>query len=108
VPTARISLVREHTAVIRPPRALHVNFELGRPLGVPGDAAFQRRVLDRLLGLLPRTDGPILETHEEEPPFLADGAPTGWACPVPLPPPPAGEALADAVRQEMRLLAPWR
>src|SRR4029450_2003444 len=32
-PTAAISLVREHPEVPRPPRALWVTFELGRPLG---------------------------------------------------------------------------
>ncbi|NKC31124.1 glycine/sarcosine/betaine reductase selenoprotein B family protein [Falsiroseomonas selenitidurans] len=108
VPTVGISLVREHTAVIRPPRALHVPFELGRPLGVPGDAAFQRRVIERLLGMLRRVDGPILETYEEVPAFLGEDRMAGWTCPVPLPAPPAGSALGDAVRQEMRLLAPWR
>jgi hypothetical protein len=41
VPTTSISLVREHTEVIRPPRALWVTFELARPLGAPDDAALQ-------------------------------------------------------------------
>ena len=44
IPTTGISLVREHTEVARPPRALWVTFELGRPLGIPDDAGFQRRV----------------------------------------------------------------
>ena len=39
VPTTQISLIREHTERIRPPRALWVPFELGRPFGVPHDAA---------------------------------------------------------------------
>ena len=106
VPTVGVSLVREHTAVIRPPRALFVPFELGRPLGVPGDAAFQRRVLARLLDLLARGDGPILEDYDETPPFLADDV-SPWACPIPLPAAPARGALADAVRLEMSLLTPW-
>jgi hypothetical protein len=38
--TTQISLVREHTAAIRAPRALWVPFILGRPLGVPNDPAF--------------------------------------------------------------------
>ena len=45
LPTTQISPVREHTAKITPPRALWVPFELERPLGVPGEAAFQTRVL---------------------------------------------------------------
>jgi hypothetical protein len=36
--------VREHTEKIRPPRALWVTFELGRPMGIPGDGPFQRPV----------------------------------------------------------------
>lgn len=106
VPTAGISLVREHTAVIRPPRALFVPFELGRPLGVPGDAAFQRRVLTRLLSLIVRTDGPILDDYEEIPPFLADDI-SPWACPIELPTSQSEGTLADALRAEVRLLAPW-
>ena len=47
--TASISLIRLHTEKIRPPRALWVPFELGRPLGVPDDPAFQTRVLRALL-----------------------------------------------------------
>ena len=48
--TAGLSLVRLHSEKIRPPRALWVPFELGRPLGVPNDAAFQTRVLRALIG----------------------------------------------------------
>ena len=36
--TTGISLVRENTASMQPPRALWVPFPLGRPLGVPDDA----------------------------------------------------------------------
>ncbi len=39
IPTTGISLVREHTEVVRPPRALWVTFELGRPLGRPEGGA---------------------------------------------------------------------
>jgi len=35
-----VSLIREQTAAIRPPRALWVPFMLGRPFGVPNDPAF--------------------------------------------------------------------
>ena len=43
--TAQISLIRVHTEKIRPPRALWVPFELGRPLGTPDEPDFQTRVL---------------------------------------------------------------
>jgi len=45
-----MSVERSH-----PPRALHCEFPLGRPLGRPGDAAFQRRVLVAALRLLERS-----------------------------------------------------
>ena len=45
IATTGISLVREHSERMRPPRALWVPYPLGRPFGVPGDAAFQSAVL---------------------------------------------------------------
>jgi hypothetical protein len=60
--TVIISLVRKHTILIRPPRALWVPFELGRPFGAPGDADSQRRVLQAALALLDKTaPTPLLE-----------------------------------------------
>ena len=52
VPTTQVSLIREHTETINPPRALWVPFELGRPLGAPEDPGLQRRVLMAALNLL--------------------------------------------------------
>ena len=43
--TTQISLIRPQTENTKPPRALWVPFELGRPMGAPNDAAFQLRVL---------------------------------------------------------------
>jgi hypothetical protein len=57
---------------MRPPRFLWVPFELGRPLGVPDNAAFQRRVLLAALRLLEAEDGPVLEDFLEDAP---DGTP---------------------------------
>ena len=54
VPTAQVSLIREQTAAIKPPRALWVPFMLGRPFGAPGEPPFQRRVLRARLSLLER------------------------------------------------------
>ena len=42
--TTQISLIRIHTEK-RIHRGHRVPFELGRPLGVPNDAAFQKRVM---------------------------------------------------------------
>lgn len=112
MPTTQISLVRPHTEVMKPPRALWVPFELGRPLGVPGDSAFQDRVLLAALSLLERKSGPVLEDFPEDAPAADrsdDGA--GWVCPVALGAPPAGDAepgsIAAALAAEMHLLHPW-
>lgn len=58
--TVAISLIRPQTENTKPPRALWVPFELGRPFGPPSDAAFQRRVVLASLRLLERHDGPVL------------------------------------------------
>jgi len=47
------------------PRALAADFPLGRPLGRPGDPAFQHRVLGRGLALLDADAGPVLESWPE-------------------------------------------
>lgn len=66
IPTTQISLIREHTAAMRPPRALWVPFNLGRPLGAPDDQDLQRRVLTAALSLLEAKHGPVLEGFPEE------------------------------------------
>ena len=100
IPTTGISLVREHTEKIRPPRALWVTFELGRPLGIPGDAPFQRRVVRAALDLLARADGPLIADHPEHVAEPADF--TGWACPINLAP-----AQIDSLAAEVDRLATW-
>src|ERR1700734_331720 len=57
------ALVLPQVEKTRPPRAVMVPFMLGRPLGEPNDAPFQRRVLLQALRLLERTDGPVLLEH---------------------------------------------
>jgi hypothetical protein len=64
-----ISLIRPQTENTKPPRALWVPFELGRPFGPPSDAAFQKRVILAALRLLERERGPvIIEDFPEEDP----------------------------------------
>ena len=109
LPTTQISLIRKHSEITQPPRALWVPFELGRPLGVPGDAAFQRRVLEAVLRLLERKEGPVLEDWDEEAP--ASGADSeGWACPIPLRVGEAADPATDpvaALDAEILGLIPW-
>ena len=106
IATTGISLVRENTAALRPPRFLWVSFPLGRPLGLPGDAPFQRRVVLAALALLDAAEGPVLEDYPEDVPSMpADAA---LACPVSFPPRAerAGTWTA-ALRGEVALLRPW-
>ena len=100
IPTVGISLVREHTETIRPPRALWVTFDLGRPFGIPDDPAFQRRAMHAALDLFERTDGPLIADYPEHAAEEADF--TGWACPINLAP-GAGDTLAA----EIDRLAVW-
>lgn len=72
-PTVAIASVRVQAEKTRPPRALWTTSQLGRPLGEPGDVAFQTRVLTAALRLLERTDGPvILEDFNEDLPGWLD------------------------------------
>jgi hypothetical protein len=92
----------------RPPRAVFVPFMLGRPLGEPNDAAFQRRVLMQALSLLERTDGPVILEH-----FPDDNASwfdrPDWAPSVALPSPgtyPNPAAWEAAFRAELLTVLP--
>ena len=107
VATTQISLVREHTEKIRPPRALWVPFPMGRPLGVPRDAAFQRRVLVAALELAEAESGPLLMDFPDEAPGANDL--TGWTCPIPLPRPSEtrAEDLGAELAREIAQLRSW-
>jgi len=106
IASVAIALIRPQAEHTRPPRALWVPFELGRPIGPPGDAAFQRRVILAALGLLTagKTASLIVDFPDDDPREAADSA---WR------PPPGhaggavdSAALADAVESELRALAP--
>ncbi len=110
IATTQISLIREHSARIRPPRALWVPYELGRPFGVPGDAEFQTGVLRAALGLFEAPAGPVLADYPVEAPAAADAGESGWACPIPLASAPeeVGEpSLGRAFESEFARLLPW-
>jgi hypothetical protein len=108
VPTVQISLIREQTAAIKPPRALWVPFMLGRPFGAPNEPAFQRRVLLSLLSLFERPSGPVLEDFPEDAPASESDADSGFACPVSFARAAGDEGdLAGAMQREIAQLAPW-
>ena len=108
IATVSISLIREHTAALAPPRALWVPFMLGRPLGVPSDAQFQRQVLRAALELLARPAGPLIEDFAEEAPYEDLGAePDALNCPVSFPRMRTDGALAERLDDEISQLRAW-
>jgi hypothetical protein len=66
VATISISMVREHTEKVKPPRALFVPFPFGHALGRPNDPALQHRVLAAALALLAEPAGPVLCDFPED------------------------------------------
>ena len=103
IATVAIALIRPQAEHTRPPRALWVPFELGRPLGPPSDPAFQQRVILAALGLLDAAAGPVLlaDFAQDDPREAADDA---WR--PPLARPVTSGSLADNLTAEMQALAP--
>ena len=79
IATVTIGSIREQLYGTAPPRGLFCDFPLGRPLGVPGDAAFQRRVLDHAFSLLASSDAVV----EDYPETITDDAQEILVCPLP-------------------------
>ncbi len=107
--------MRFQTEEMKPPRALWVPFELGRPFGTPNDPAFQTRVLKALLSTLEAEGGPVLADFDEDaPPSPADAGDEAeaWACPIEIQAPPPwtdgdAAALEQALLREIGQLRPW-
>jgi hypothetical protein len=79
--TVALASVRAQAEKTRPPRALWTSAVMGRPVGEPGDKAFQLRIIRAALALLERTDGPvILEDFPDDPPGWVDNP--DWAAPA--------------------------
>jgi hypothetical protein len=110
VATTQISLIRLHTEKTKPPRALWVSFELGRPLGIPNDPAFQKHVLLAALKLLEVRSGPVLVDYPKDAPPSHD-IPTTLACPVYFAQAEDNlsevEQLCAVFRREFISLKPW-
>ncbi|HEY0754776.1 MAG TPA: hypothetical protein VGD98_12505 [Ktedonobacteraceae bacterium] len=64
ITTVSLSLLREITEKVRPPRALFVPYPLGYPLGAPDDSALQTRIIRAAFALLSRNDWPVFETFQ--------------------------------------------
>jgi len=97
--TVAISLVRGQAASTAPPRALHCEFPLGRPFGVPGDAAFQHDVLAAAFALLDAPSGPVLVDYDGH---VAATSEVPLTCTLP----PPSDADQHPAIAEVRGLAP--
>jgi hypothetical protein len=64
IATVSISLVEKVTRAILPPRALVVPYRFGYPLGEPNQPELQHDIIAAALGLLDRTDTPVIATYE--------------------------------------------
>jgi hypothetical protein len=104
IATVAISLIRPQTERTKPPRALWVPFELGRPFGPPSNPIFQRRVILAALQLLERENGPVLLEN------FPDDDPRGQPDPEWRPPqlraatPQSPEAIPALLEDEILLL----
>lgn len=105
--TTGISLVRENTVSLQPPRALWVSFPLGRPMGMPGNSNFQSQVMSAALDLINRAEGPVLEDYPIDLPpsdIEADIA----ACPISFQRTYTQKPIwTERLNEELALLGPW-
>lgn len=95
---------------MRPPRALWVPFDLGRPMGTPDEPDFQRRVLECGLSLLARKSGPVLADFPDDAPGSKPEDTSDWVCPVKLAPADSDRTVSGLraqLEQEMTALQPW-
>jgi hypothetical protein len=102
--------LRPHTEKMKPPRALWVAFEFGRPMGPPCNSPLQRRVLLAALNLLEAPAGPLLEDFPDDTPESPDEV-KSLVCPDDFYQ-FATEAteprdLGEALRREIVAVRPW-
>lgn len=95
--TTSISLVREHTQAVKPPRALFVPYPFGSPLGRANDPELQHRVLRAAFDLFAAATGPVLRDFPEA--DAAEPAAPVQASAVT----PAGESTEDPAMETTRM-----
>jgi hypothetical protein len=105
IATVAVVLIRPQAENTKPPRALWVPFELGRPVGPPNEPEFQRRVVLAALGMLVEDGGPvrIIDFPDDDPRARPDPA---WQLPF-IPATVANgsaESLASRLEAEILLL----
>jgi hypothetical protein len=104
VATTSISLIREQSEAVCPPRALWVPFALGRPFGSADDPEFQKQVLRAAFAMLATATKPTIEDYPIEAPAEADAG--QWVCPVNFPV-TQSESITARLVAEVTRLAPW-
>ena len=100
--TVALSSIRGQIETTSPPRALHCEFPLGRPLGKPNDPDFQRDVLEHAFALLDESSGPVLVDH---PVKIEDGADSPLSCVIP---PADTSDRSPAASEALGLLPAWK
>ena len=80
--TVLVGFVREHMQALTPPRALWLDFPMGRPLGKPNDPDFQKKIIRSAFSLYDKQTGPVLEDFEEI--IAVQGGRMGYALPPDL------------------------
>ncbi len=80
--TVLVGFVKEHLQAIKPPRALWLDFPMGRPLGKPNDPEYQKKIIRSAFDLFNESSGPVLRDFPDVIP-VKDGR-MGYALPVDL------------------------
>ena len=80
--TVLVGFVREHIEAIRPPRALFLDFPMGRGMGKPNDRLFQKKVIREAFSLLDTDSGPVISDFPEV--ILVKDGRMGYALPPDL------------------------
>ncbi|MCP3937409.1 MAG: hypothetical protein GY708_18810 [Actinomycetia bacterium] len=102
--TTSISLIRPQTERTKPPRALWVSFDLGRPLGSADDPSFQKNVMRAAFRLLETATEHTIEDYPIDPPDEVQAQ--QWACPLNLGP-KTDDSLTGRLLAEVARLKPW-
>ena len=100
--TVALSSIRGQIETTAPPRALHCDFPLGRPLGKPNEPEFQRKVITAAFSLLAEPVGPVLVDY---PISIEDDADAPLSCSIP---PADTSELNPAAAEALGLLPAWR
>ena len=95
IATVALGSIRTQIERTAPPRGLFCDFPLGRPLGKPGDADFQHRVLAHAFDMIERCTEPTVEVFGES---IADDVDAVTSCPLPPRHDPSLPAAVDEAR----------